>query len=423
MQAQFNKNWKTKFFSIWIGQAFSLLGSQVVQFTLIWFLTEKTGSAAVLATSSFVSYLPNIFLAPFIGALIDRWDRKRIMIVADTMIALVTLGLILLFRSGLIKIWHIWAAMFLREIGSTFHWPSMRASTSLLVPEKHISRVEGMNQLVRGLLNIAGPLLATLLLQLFAIQQILAVDIITAAIAVAPLFFVFIPKPKAGESEDIQNTSKLITDVKMGIGYLWNWRGLLIMALTASLLNFVIVPAFTIAPLLVTQYFMGGVLELSLIETLFGIGVIGGGLIMSTWGGFKKRILTTASAITGMGVAIFLIAIAPSNNFNIALAGIFLTGIMNTMANASITTIMQTNVLPKMQGRVFTTLNSLTSAMMPISLLLTAPVSNMVGIRGWYYIGGIGCTLLGLFCFLNKHVMTIEEEGKRRKEELISMDR
>ena len=99
MQDHLNKNWKTKFFSIWIGQAFSLLGSQIVQFTLIWYLTKETGSAAVLATSTFVSLLPNVLFAPFIGALVDRWDRKRIMIVSDLMIAFVTLLLIILFKN------------------------------------------------------------------------------------------------------------------------------------------------------------------------------------------------------------------------------------------------------------------------------------------------------------------------------------
>ncbi|RJQ45118.1 MAG: MFS transporter [Anaerolineaceae bacterium] len=416
MQDRLNKNWKNKFFSIWIGQAFSLLGSQIVQFTLIWYLTQETGSAAVLATSTFVSLLPNILLAPFIGALVDRWDRKRIMIISDLLIASVTLLLIILFQFEKIEIGYIYVALFLREVGSTFHWPSMRSSTSLLVPKEQMSRVEGMNQSIRGLLNVIGPPFAALLLELFPIQNLLFIDILTALIAVTPLFFVNIPKPVEKPVGKISSVSELFNDVKIGFRYLWNWKGMLLLTLTASLLNFLINPGFTLTPLLVTQHFSGGAIQLSLVESVFGIGVIAGGLILSTWGGFKKRILTTLTAIIGMGVAMLLIAIAPANNFNLALAGMLITGVMNPITNGSITAIMQANVKPEMQGRVFTTLNSLANAMSPISMLIAAPVAEIVGIQGWFYIGGLGCIIMGLLGLLTPQMMNVEKEGLRRQQ-------
>jgi DHA3 family macrolide efflux protein-like MFS transporter len=416
MQDRLNKNWKNKFFSIWIGQAFSLLGSQIVQFTLIWYLTQETGSAAVLATSTFVSLLPNILLAPFIGALVDRWDRKRIMIISDLLIASVTLLLIILFQFEKIEIGYIYVALFLREVGSTFHWPSMRSSTSLLVPKEQMSRVEGMNLSIRGLLNVIGPPFAALLLELFPIQNLLFIDILTALIAVTPLFFVNIPKPVEKPVGKISSVSELFNDVKIGFRYLWNWKGMLLLTLTASLLNFLINPGFTLTPLLVSQHFSGGAIQLSLVDSVFGIGVIAGGLILSTWGGFKKRILTTLTAIIGMGVAMLLIAIAPANNFNLALAGMLITGVMNPITNGSITAIMQANVKPEMQGRVFTTLNSLANAMSPISMLIAAPVAEIVGIQGWFYIGGLGCIIMGLLGLLTPQMMNVEKEGLRRQQ-------
>lgn len=416
MQAQLNKNWKSKFFSIWLGQAFSLLGSQIVQFTLIWYLTQQTGSASVLATSTLVSLLPNILLAPFIGALVDRWDRRRIMIISDVFIAFVTLLLILLFSANKVAIWHIYIAMFLREVGSTFHWPSMRSSTSLLVPKEQLARVEGMNQSIRGLLNVLGPPFAALLLGLIPIQNILGIDIITALIAIFPLFFVHIPKPVQETQHEMQCAADLLDDVKIGIQYLKNWKGMLILTLTATLINFLVNPGFTLTPLLVTQHFNGNAVQLSLVESVFGIGVISGGVLLSAWGGFKKRIITTLTSIIGMGLAILLIAIAPANLFNLALAGMLMAGFMNPIANGSITAIMQTNVKPEMQGRVFTTLNSLANAMSPISMLIAAPVAELVGIQGWFYIGGIGCILLGLLGFTNSHLMEIEQEGLRRQQ-------
>ncbi|MGV8026778.1 MAG: MFS transporter [Anaerolineaceae bacterium] len=416
MQDHLNKNWKTKFFSIWIGQAFSLLGSQIVQFALIWYLTKETGSAAVLATSTFVSLLPNVLLAPFIGALVDRWDRKRIMIVSDLMIAFFTLILIILFKTEHIKLAYIYIALFLRELGSTFHWPSMRSSTSLLVPKEQMSKVEGMNQSIRGLLNVVGPPFAALLLEVSPVYNLLFIDILTALIAVIPLIFVNIPKPVETSEGKFHSASELFNDVKFGFRYLWDWKGMLLLTLTATFLNFLINPGFTLAPLLVTQHFSGGAIQLSLVESAFGIGVIVGGLILSTWGGFKKRILTSLTGIVGMGIGILLIAIAPADQFNLALAGMLITGVMNPIANGSLTAIMQSNVKPEMQGRVFTTLNSMASAMSPISMIIAAPVAGILGIRGWFYIGGIGCIVMGLFGMFNPVMMNIEKEGQRRQQ-------
>lgn len=417
MQNQFNKNWKTKFFSVWLGQAFSLLGSQIVQFTLIWYLTKETGSAAVLAISTFVSLLPNVLLAPFIGALVDRWDRKRIMIISDLLIALVTFLLIILFKTEQVKIGYIYLALFLRELGSTFHWPSMRSSTSLLVPQEQMARVEGMNQTIRGLLNVVGPLLAALLLEVSPIYELLFIDIITALLAVTPIAFVNIPQPSEKTSEKVTSVSDLWNDVKFGYRYLWNWKGMFLLTLTATLLNFLINPGFTLTPLLVTQHFSGGAIQLSLVESIFGIGVIAGGLLLSTWGGFKKKILTSLSGIIGMGTGMLFIAIAPSDQFKLALAGMFITGFMNPIANGSLTAIMQANVKAEMQGRVFTTLNSTASAMTPIAMLIAAPVANTVGIQGWFYIGGLGCVIMGLLGISNPSMMKIEEEGQRRLKE------
>ena len=414
MQDQLNKNWKTKFFSIWGGQAFSLLGSQVIQFTLIWYLTRETGSAAVLATSTFVSLLPSVLLAPFIGALVDRWDRKRIMIVSDLFIALITLFLIILFKTEHIKIGYIYLALFLRELGSTFHWPSMRSSTALLVPKDQMARVEGMNQTIRGLLNVVGPPFAALLLEKYAIHSILFIDVITALIAVAPLFFVSIPKPTKSNKKKLSSASELIHEVKLGFQYLKNWKGMFFLNLIAALLNFLINPGFTLLPLLVTQHFLGGAIELSLVESAFGIGAILGGLILSTWGGFKKRILTTLSGIIGMGAGILLVAVAPSSQFKLALAGIFITGIMNPIANGALFAIIQSSVKPEMQGRVFTTLSSISNAMSPISMLIAAPIAGIVGVQGWFYLGGIGCALMGIIGLLTPLLMNIEKEGQYR---------
>lgn len=136
-------NWKKIFFPMWVGQAFSLLGSELVQFSLVWFLTENTGSASVLATASFISLLPRVFLTPISGAFVDRWNRQKVMIYADAVIAVTTMVLAGIFWIGKTEIWHVYAILFIRALGSGFHWPAMQASTTLLVPKDHLARIAG----------------------------------------------------------------------------------------------------------------------------------------------------------------------------------------------------------------------------------------------------------------------------------------
>jgi DHA3 family macrolide efflux protein-like MFS transporter len=164
MNSSVRTGWKKTFFLIWTGQAFSLFGSELVQFALVWFLTKQTGSASVLAMASFVALLPKVFISPFIGALIDRWNRQKVMIFADLFIATFTLILVVIFWMDRVQVWHIYAIMFIRALGSSFHWPAMQSSTSLMVPKDQLSRISGMNQTLQGAQGILAPMVAALLL-------------------------------------------------------------------------------------------------------------------------------------------------------------------------------------------------------------------------------------------------------------------
>src|SRR6266508_1200350 len=150
-------NWAARFFTVWTGQAFSLFGSQLVQFALIWWLTQKSGSATILAIATLVGMLPQIVLGPFAGAIVDRWNRRAIMIIADGSIALFTLLLAYLFATQRVQIWHVYAIMAIRALGGAFHFPAMSASTPLMVPEKHLTRISGMNQTLQGLMPLVSP--------------------------------------------------------------------------------------------------------------------------------------------------------------------------------------------------------------------------------------------------------------------------
>ena len=401
-------NWKRKFLPMWGAQLFSLLGSGLVQFALVWYITQKTGSAAVLATATLVALLPDVLLAPFAGAYVDRLNRRLVMILADSFIALTTLALVLLFAFDLIQIWHIFVVMFLRSIGGIFHWPAMQASTSLMVPDKHLSRFAGLNQAVRGGLNIIAPPLGALLMSLLQFYQVVAVDVVTAIIAITPLFFIHIPQPTRKDSAEIVTPKILLRDVGEGFAYLRKWKGMLYLALIAAFLNFLLTPTGTLLPLMVTEHFKGGVWQLSLLESIMGIGIVAGGLTLGVWGGLKKRVHTSLLGIIGLGLGVFIFGLAPSNMFWLAVVGIAVLGFMNPIANGPLQALMQSRIEPEMQGRVLGLISSLCAMMMPLALLIAAPVAEWVGLQVWYWAGGALVMIVGFLSFFVHEVSELE---------------
>ncbi len=405
------QDWKAPFFTIWTGQAFSLLGSQIVQFALIWYLTVKTGSATVLATVSMMALLPGVFLSPFIGPLIDRWNRRRIMLIADASIALITLSLALLFAFDLIQVWHIYVIMFLRAIGGNFHRPAMTASTSLMVPKEHLTRVQGVNQMLNGGLNIVAAPMGALLLELLPMKGIVAIDVVTALIAILPLFFIQIPQPER-KPEEIDAKPSIFREMGEGFRYVLSWPGLTVILIMATMINFFLSPSISLMPLLIKDHFGGDALQLGWVNSIFGVGVIVGGLALGIWGGFKKRIFTGMMGLMGIGIGIAMIGLAPSSALYIVMIGNLIMGVMMPMANGSLGGILQATVEPGMQGRVFTLGCSLATAMMPIGLALAGPLSDAFGIQIWFIIGGVVTLLMGVLGISIPAVRDIEKGRK-----------
>jgi DHA3 family macrolide efflux protein-like MFS transporter len=403
------QNWATRFFTIWTGQAFSLFGSALVQFALVWWLTQKTGSATILATASVVAMFPQIVLGPFVGALVDRWNRRWIMIVADGSIALVTLLLAYLFWIGRVEVWQIYAILFIRSFGGAFHWPAMSASTSLMVPQEQLARVAGFNQTLQGLMGIIAPPTGALLIGLFPTQGVLMIDVATAALAIVPLLIFTIPQPvRADAYPNGELKTSYWEDLRAGFRYMAAWPGLLAIGLMATIINFLLNPSGALMPLLVTKHFGLGALQFGLTDSLWGAGIIAGGILLGVWGGFKRKIVTTLMGIIGIGAGVMIVGIAPANMFWLALIGMALTGSMNAFANGPLMAILQSTVDPNMQGRVMSLINSTAMAMSPLSLLIAGPIADTFGIRTWYWLGGALCILMGLAGFFSRAVMEVE---------------
>lgn len=409
------RNWKLPFFAIWVGQAFSLFGSSLVQFALVWWLTAETGSATVLATASLAATLPQVVLGPFAGVLVDRWSRRAVMIGSDALVALAALAVALLSAAGALAPWHIYVAMLVRSLGGAFHWPAMQASTSLMVPDEHLSRVAGFNQTLQGAMNIAAPAAGALLVGLLPLHGVLAIDIGTAILAILPVALVAIPRP-ARQAEEGAGPAVLWRDMLAGLRYMWSWPGLCMVGGLAVVINMVLSPAFALMPILVTRHFGGGALQFGAMESAWGVGVVLGGLTLGVWGGFRRRMLTSLVGIIGLGVGTLAVGLAPATVFALAVAGIFLAGFMSPIANGPLFAVMQARVAPEMQGRIFTLVNSMAAACTPLGLAVAGPVADAIGVQAWFNAGGLVCIVAGVGGALVPAILYLEDSRRAAPE-------
>jgi DHA3 family macrolide efflux protein-like MFS transporter len=388
------------------------LGSKLVSFALTWWLTEETGSAAVLATSNLVMMLPGVVLGPMVGALIDRWSRRWTMVVADGAIALCTAALAYLYWREIVVVWHVYVILFLRAVGGIFHDPAMAASTSLMVPKEHLARIGGMNATRRGVNRVLGAPLGAFLLVAAPIEGVLAIDIVTAVLAIVPLLFVDVPQPEPQAPQSggrRRGWRSILADTAAGYRYVWQWKGLFITITSMSLVGFFVVPTNRFTPLVIREHFGGGPEAWGVHSAVVGVGMIGGGLLMSTWGGFRRRFLTVCIGLLGYGLFGIVRGLAPANAFWLWISASFLRYLSNEMTFVPLGAILQSAVPPEMQGRVLTAQNSLFTAMAPLGLAILGPLGDLVGPRPLLVLSGaVVLLLLGLFV-LTPSVRNLED--------------
>ncbi len=398
--------WKRPFFSIWTGQTLSLAGSRVVQFALIWWLTKQSGSAMVLATASMAGLLPMLILSPVIGVFVDRWNRRLTLITSDSLVALVTLVLAVFFVSGEVSPAIIYVFLAIRAILGCFYGSAMRASTPLLVPDEHLTRVQSLNVTMQGSINIVAAPIGALLLSFMPIEAILLIDVATALPAICTLLYFSIPQPEYDGSAERKSVFK---DLVFGFDYLRSWPGLFLLILMMSLLNLLLIPLQTLLPLLVTEHFHGEAKHLAFLESSLGIGIVCGGVVLSFWKGAKTRIQTMLIGFVGFGGGILAVALATEQIFPMALLGLFIVGCANAFTNAPFTAIIQSMVKPEMQGRIFSLIMTFTMGAGPLGLIIAGPIAEFYDARTIFFISGSLCILIGVGAFFVAPIRAIED--------------
>ncbi len=296
---------------------------------------------------------------------------------------------------------------------------ALNTSTSLMVPVEQLTRIQGLNQMLNGSVNVLAAPLGAALLGMFPIQGVLLVDIITAIIAMTPLVFTPIPQPEKrkqtqcntnDQDGSILQSQGVFQEMLAGFRYIRSWPGLLMIGVMMIGINFTVIPAFSLLPLLIKDYFGGDAMQLGWTQYAMGIGVFGGGALLGVWGGLKNNMHTSLLALMGMGAGILTLALAPPQAILLAIGGTFVLGFMESLTMGPFVAVVQSSVDPALQARIFSLLSSVGTAMVPLGLMLAGPVSEHFGLRIWFLVGGIACLSMGMIGFFVPSILNLESQ-------------
>jgi DHA3 family macrolide efflux protein-like MFS transporter len=414
------------FIAIWIGQLVSVVGSRLSTFALgIWVLRE-TKSTIDFSLIFVFAAIPALLLVPFAGALVDRWDRRRVMMVCDFVCGATMLMLAALLATHRIELWHIYAGAAVQAFANAFQMPAYMASIPMLVPKEHLARANGLVQTAFATSLMLGPALAGVLVTLVALPGVLVVDGLTYFAAVIALALVRIPRPASTEQE-----APLLREAAEGWRFVRERGGLVGLLVLFGFSNFL----FGMLSILITPLVLSfaNAAQLGLQMSIGGAGLFAGGLIMSTWGGPKRRIHGVLAPTMAAGLFLALHGIAPS--FALVSAMGFLFFLMVPVMNASQDSIWQTKVPAELQGRCFAFQRVLSEAAMPLGFILAGPLAEKVfepllapngpladsigraigtgngrGIALIFIVAGIAMTLLGAIGYAVRPLRQVEND-------------
>ncbi len=361
------------FFVVWAGQLVSLVGTNLTGFGLSIYVFQQTGSVTQLATVMLASTLPRILISPFAGALVDRWDRRKAMILADAGAGAGTIVLVVLYFTGSLALWNIAIAVAISGLSQAFQWPAYSAAMAVLVPKEHFGRASGLVQMAEALGQLGGPILAGFALAFAGIGAVFAIDVVTFSVAIVTLLIVRFPKPKTSEA-GAEGAGSLWQETKYGFKYLAERHGLLALLLYFAVIN---VAFGFVGPLFIP-------LGLSLTSeagfgtafTVASVGMLIGSIVASAWGGPKKRVLGLVVGGAVLGVVFAALGLQASVFW---ITGVMFIGmLMVPTLSATSQAIWLAKVEADLQGRVSSVRLFISQGAIPIAYVLVGPLSDRV---------------------------------------------
>lgn len=392
-----NENWKKQTILFLMSQTISLFGTSLVQYAILWYITLNTQSGTMMTISIVCGFLPTFFLSPFAGVWADRYNRKTLIILSDTMIAVSTLVLAVLFLMGYEALWLLFLLSALRALGTAVQTPAVGAFLPQFVPEDKLMKVNATNGSLQSMVMLVSPMVSGALLIVADIEYIFFIDVITAAVAVLVLLFLSTPvHAKAQEKQTIG----YFRDMRDGIRYIKDHDYVKTFFIFCAFFFVVAAPVAFLTPLQVTRSFGPDVWRLTAIEVTFSAGMILGGFIMLSWQGFKNRVHTMFLSNLTIGACTVALGLVP--NFWVYLSFMGLVGMAMPVFHIPSTTLLQEKVEGDYLGRVFGVLVMISSSMMPIGMLVFGPVADVIKVE-WLLIGtGLLLVIQGFFLLNNK---------------------
>ncbi|MBL0694182.1 MFS transporter [Comamonas sp. JC664] len=386
-------------------QALSLLGSSLVQYALLWHVTLQTRSSVMMTLYIVAGFLPTFLLSPFAGVWADRYDRRKLIVLADAAIALVTLALAVTFTLRGTELWLFFLAAALRSVGAAVQQPAVGALLPQLVPEDQLMRVNGIQGTLLSINMLGAPALAGFLMSVAPLQVLFFIDVSTATLAIAlVMFFV---RVEARPREPAQEGTSQLKEIRDGFRYIRGHEHLVPFFSYLGCILILITPAAFLTPLQTARSFGDEVWRLTAIEMVFSVGMLLGGAGLAAWGGFSSRMRTMLASNLIMGACTVALGLVPYFGVYLAFMGLF--GVALPLYNTPAMVMLQERVEPAYLGRVISVMTMLSTALMPLAMLLYGPLAEVVSIERILQGTGVLVCILGLVTPLHRRLMSFGE--------------
>ncbi len=394
------KNWKKNSAFFIGGQSISLFGSMLVQYAIMWHITLETRSGFIMTLSILAGFIPSLFLSPFAGVWVDRFNRKLIIVIADTFIAITTLITALLFYFGYGSITLLLIVSAFRSLGNAVHTPAVQAFIPELVPEDKLMRVQGINNGIQSSMMIIAPVLSAALLASFELFVIFFIDTITAVLGIFTLIL-FVQSTRV--ITPIEGKVEYFNDIKLGLNYIKSHHFLVPFFVFTAMVLFFVAPMAFLTPLQTVFNYGPEEWRLSFVEVAFASGMMIGGFSIAAWEGLKNRIHTMALSLILMGLSSIVLSL--TNLFWIYLVSMFIIGLSLPYYNSPAYVMIQEKVDNEYLGRVFSVMGMISSSMMPIGMLVFGPLADVIDIDTIIIFSGIMMIIITFSLLFNKSLI------------------
>jgi MFS family permease len=360
---------------VWFGQVISLTGSSMTLFGLTIWAFQLTGQATALALVAFFGFAPAVLVSPIAGVLVDRWNRKLVMMLSDLGAGAATIVVFILYATGNLQLWHLYAAAAFSGVFQSFQFPAYSAAISMMLPRSQYARAQGMITLADSGSGILAPILAGALLGVIGLAGIMIIDIVTFTFAIGALLLVHVPQPARTE-EGRQGQGSILHEAAYGFQYIWARPSLLGLLMTFLFINLSGSVAFPLVAPMVLARTGSNELVLGGVQSAGALGGVLGGVLLTAWGGPKRRVhgVLLGMAVTGALTCVLGLGLTPV----VWGAALLVSSVSIVITNASSQAIWQSKVVPDVQGRVFATRRLLAQILGPLGLLAAGPLADRV---------------------------------------------